>query len=262
MSAVRGPITAVVLGGGEASDVLALYGGVEAKALVPVGDQPMAAYVLDALRATPAVERTVYVGPVNVCLEGSYDRAVSSGRRLTHSLALGLGAAMALSDDERFLVLTADIPWVTAEVLTRFVTEAPAADLVYPAIRKQAAEAQFPFQERTYARLREGRLTGGNAVLLTRAVVPSLLTVLERVFRARKNPFVLASIVGVDVLLALLLGRASIPKLERRVSAILEADVRAFITDDAALAADVDRPAHMPGGLTALLPGTAEGGVR
>lgn len=255
MSHSRTAVTAVVLAGGEDGDRLAREAGVEAKALVPLGDRPMGAYVLEALRACPAVGRIVYVGPVNVRLRGLYDATVPAGSRLVDSLALGLGAGLAQGARGRLLVLTADIPWVTGDVLSRFIAQAPAAELVYPAVRRRAAEEQFPHQSRTYVRLREGALTGGNAVLLEASAVGPLLPWIDRAFRARKNPIALAGIVGPGVLLAFLVRRASIDMLERRVSRLVGITARAHLSDDASLAADVDRPAHVPGALTAGRPG-------
>ncbi len=257
MSHSRTSVTAVVLAGGEPGDRLAREAGVEAKALVPLGDRPMGAYVLEALRACPAVGRIVYVGPVNVRLRGLYDVTVPAGARLVDSLAIGLGAGLAQGARARLLVLTADIPWVTGEVFSRFIAQAPAADLVYPAVLRRAAEEQFPHQRRTYARLREGALTGGNAVLLEPSAVGPLLPWIDRVFRARKNPLALAGIVGPSVLLALLARRASIEMLERRVSRLVGITARAHLSNDASLSADVDRPAHVPGALTTRRPGVS-----
>ena len=255
MRASGSAISAVVLGGGEAGDRMAQDAGVPAKALVPVGGKPMGAYVLEALRGCPPVGRIVYVGPVDVRLRGLYDVAVPAGRRLVDSLALGVGAALGHAADARLLVLTADIPWVTPEGLADFIVAAPEAELVYPAITEAASTAQFPHQHRTYARLREGRLTGGNAVLLAAAAVPKLLPFIDRAYRARKNPLALAGLFGVDVLLGLLLGRISIAQLERRLERISGIAARALVSEDAALAADVDRPSHLPGALDERRPG-------
>ncbi|MEJ2666251.1 MAG: NTP transferase domain-containing protein [Deinococcales bacterium] len=255
MRAASSGITAVVLGGGEAGDRMAGAAGVEAKALVPLDGKPMGAYVLEALRACPEVGWIVYVGPVNVRLRGLYDVAVPSGLRLVDSLSLGLGAALGTAPASRLLVVTADIPWLSAEGVSAFVAAAPDAELVYPAVTEAASVARFPHQKRTYARLREGRLTGGNAVLLSGGAVSRLLPFIDRAYRARKNPLALARLFGLDVLVAVLLGRARIAWVERRLERISGIRARALVTEDAALAADVDRPAHLPGGLSEGRPG-------
>ncbi len=260
-------VVAVVLAGGDVGDRLAADAGVEAKALIPLGEEPLGAYVLRALRASGSVSHIVYVGPTNARLDGLYDLQIPSGHRMVDSLALGLGAALAIPGAGPLLLLGADIPWVTGDMLSRFVAEATTAttgegpaQLVYPVVREAAAVAQFPEQKRTYARLLDGKFTGGNLVLMHRGLAPALLPQIDRVFRARKNPFALAGIVGIDVLFRLLSGRADIARLERRVSRLVDAPVRALISDDAALAADVDSPAQLPGTLTPNLPSVPEVG--
>jgi len=264
-------VTAVVLAGGDASDRIAREAGVDAKALLPIGDRPMGAYVLGALRECAAVRTIVYVGAASTRLTSGYDVRVEAGTRFVDSLALGLGAAMAVTDGDpraRFLLLGADVPWVTGAMLERFLLAAEALppeqaglrsgpDLVYPVVPRDAAEAQFPHQRRTFVRLRDGSFTGGNVVLLRASVVPRLLPLIDRVHRARKNPAALAAIVGWDVLFSLLIGTASIGALERRVSRMLGAPARALVTRDAAIAADVDRPAHVPGTSQDAMPGPA-----
>lgn len=248
----RQPLVAVILAGGDAGDRVAAAAGVTAKALAPLRGRPLTAYPLAALKESGAVDRVVYVGNGDPQLTGLYDAQVPSGERLVDSMALGFGAALALAPNAKLLLLTADIPWLTGEMVARFVaaatapgTPAAAAHLVYPVITEQAAKAQFPTQQRTFARLREGRFTGGNLALVDAASAPKLLPLMDRAYRARKNPLALASLVGVDVLLALLSGRADLALLERRVGALFGAPVSALISGDAALAADIDTAAQL-----------------
>lgn len=240
------PITAVVLGGGE--DALARASGVAAKALVPLAGKPMGAHVLEALRCSQQVGHVVYVGP-NGGLDGYYDAHVPAGDSLADSLALGLGAALAHMPDAsgRLLALTADVPWLTARAIDTFATQSASVDLVYPVIPAAVSEAQFPAQQRTYVKVRDGRFTGGNMVLLTPAGVPPLLRFMDRLYRGRKNPLALAAIFGMDVVAKLLVGRVSIAELEHRAASILGISVSAFISEDASLGADVDKPEHLNG---------------
>ena len=237
------PVVAVVLGGG--ADALARELGVAAKALVPLRGQPMGAYVLDALAESGCVTRSIYVGPdEGLKAHLGTSLRVPAGARLTDSLALGLGAALALAP-ERLLLLSADLPWLNSSSVDAFIRDAPKADLVYPVIPRAATEAQFPAQKRTYARVREGEFTGGNLVLLKPGAVAALLPFMDRLYKGRKNPLALATIFGLDVVAKLATGRAAVGELERRASRLLGADVRAFISNDAALGADIDKPAHL-----------------
>jgi molybdopterin-guanine dinucleotide biosynthesis protein A len=247
------PVVAVVLAGGGANDPLARAAGVPAKALVPVGGRLLAEYVISALRGSELVDAVVYVGPAGDGIQELVDHVVPAGNRFVDSMALGFGAALAVRQDARVLVTTADLPWLDGASLDRFIraSNLSGAQLAYPIVPASAALAAFPEQKRTFVKLRDGRFTGGNQMLLDAAVIPAFLELIDRVFSARKNPLALSSLLGLDVLLSLLLGRASLRQLEQRVSARLGATVTAVISQDACLAADIDRPEQLPGAVLA-----------
>ena len=258
------PLVAVVLAGGDRDDRLAATVGATSKALVPLRDVPMGAYVAQALRASGVVDRVIWVGATDSVIRRLVDVELPSGQRMVDSLSIGLGAALgwaadlgrgpqpgARADDAavpepRLLVVTADLPWWDADGVEAFVRHAPAVDLVYPVVREADALARFPEQKRTYARIRDGRFTGGNAILLTPRAVTRLLPVVNAAFNARKRPWELARIVGFGTLIGLLTGTVRLSAIEARVERLLGVTARAFITSDAAIAADVDDPAHLP----------------
>lgn len=245
------PVVAVVLAGGDAEDRLAAAVGAPSKALVPLRDAPMGAYVATALRASGAVSDLVWVGKTDPHVRRLVDVTVDGGRRMVDSLALGLGAALAAAPGQRLLVVTADIPWWDAVGVLDFVASAPAdADLLYPVVREADALARFPDQRRTFVKLADGRFTGGNAALLSPAAVPALLPVIDTFYAARKRPLALAALVGPTTLWSLVTGRATLASLEQRVSRILGLRARVLVSPDAAIAADVDHPDHLPATLS------------
>jgi len=258
------PLVAVVLAGGDRDDRLAATVGATSKALVPLRDVPMGAYVAQALRASGVVDRVIWVGATDSVIRRLVDVELPSGQRMVDSLSIGLGAALGWAADlgrgpqpgagaddaavpePRLLVVTADLPWWDADGVEAFVRHAPAVDLVYPVVREADALARFPEQKRTYARIRDGRFTGGNAILLTPRAVTRLLPVVDAAFNARKRPWELARIVGFGTLIGLLTGTVRLSAIEARIERLLGVTARAFITSDAAIAADVDDPAHLP----------------
>lgn len=240
-------VVAVVLGGGGPGDRLAAATGAPSKALVPFGGRPLATYVLEALRDSGVVSHVVFVGDDDERLARAADRTVPPGVRMVDSLALGLGAGLAASDGEPLLVVGADVPWWTSDGVRAFVADAPDADLVYPVVRAEDAERAFPSQRRTYVRCADGRFTGGNAVLVRPTAVPLLLPWIDRAYAARKRPWQLAGIVGARTLAGLATGRIRLAEVEARVRALTGIDARVHVTDDAAIAADVDRPEHLEG---------------
>ena len=249
------PRVAVLLAGGGADDSLARRHGVASKAHVPFEGVPLAQLVLQALVRSRSVDRVIYVGAPPAGVAGAVDACVPGGRRLADSLALGLGAALALAPAQLLLV-TADLPWLTPDSVDRFVAETPQADLVYPIVEAAVIAAQFPGQRRTFVRTHDGRFTGGNVVLLAPAVVAPLLPFIDRLERGRKNPLALSTLFGPAVIWGLLRGSLRVADLERRASYMLGATARAFISDDGALAVDIDRAEHL--GTAAGRPAPAE----
>lgn len=241
------PVTAVVLAGGDSSDPLAAHFGVPSKSFAPVAGRPLAHWVLSALTESSTVGQIVWLGGLPPGLDHTPAAVLPSGRLFSDSVALGLGAGMALAPGSRLLICTGDLPWLTAAGIDDLVSRSQAA-LNYPVIPREAALKEFPDQKRTFVRLKQGSFTGGNLALLDPEVVPDLLLLTDRFFRSRKNPLALSSLVGVGTLIDLVRGQADLPVLERRVSGLLGHEVRAVISEFAGLGADVDRPGHLPAG--------------
>ena len=244
-------LPALVLAGGDASDELARSVGASAKALVPLKGRPLGAYVLDALRAAKRIGPIVWVGDLDAEMRSHVDAVVPSGPRLVDSLALGLGALAVHAPAERVLVGTADVPWLDGPVVDRFVDETPAdADLVYPVVAREVYERAFPDLPRTWVRTAGGHVTGGNLVCGRPETLRGLLPWVDLATRDRKSPLRLAARLGPGTLLALATGRASLPRLEARISALVGWQLRALLSQDPALVCDIDRPDQLPATLS------------
>ena len=237
-------ITAVVLGGG-GGDELSRAAGVSAKALVPFGGQPLVSYVLGALQATPRVARILYVGEASPAITAQTEQVLPAGTTFVESFSVGLEAALALAPRSPVLVTTADLPWLRAAALDDFLAAAAGAALAYPIVRKETALAQFPEQQRTFVKLKDGRFTGGNLMLLSPEMVPVLLPFTERAYQGRKNPLALARLFGLDFIVKLAAGQLSLKAIEARATRILGLPVRALETPHASIGADVDKLEHL-----------------
>ncbi|WP_407569405.1 NTP transferase domain-containing protein [Deinococcus altitudinis] len=246
----------VVLGGGDPGDPFAAAHGVAVKPLIPLAGQPMALYVLQALRACPEVGKVAYVGPVPAGGEHLIDLRVTDHGTLLGNLEVGV-AALRLPEDqrtaagtervgpERVMVITADIPMLSAAMLSELLRSAPDAGLVYPVVRREACERAYPGVKRTYARLKDGTFTGGNLFLIDAALVGQFLPRLREVLAARKQPLKLAALIGPLVLLRMLTGQLSIVQLQERVGEILGVKARALVTPHAAVGTDIDKDADL-----------------
>lgn len=228
------------------------------EALVEIAGRPMVSYVVEAVRGSGRVGRVAVVGPealAPVLPEGVL--RVEPGEGLVENLRRG-GEALAGKPDgggvRPLLVVTGDVPLLRAAMIDRFLDlceRAPAA-LHYPVIRRETCEARYPGVRRTYARLRDGTFTGGNAFLIAPEAFGACLGLVDRFFAARKSPVRLARLLGIRILIKFLLGTVSLADLEGVVTRLAGWPGRAVICPDPELGMDVDRPEHIAAAEAAL----------
>jgi hypothetical protein len=143
-----------------------------------------------------------------------------------------------------FVLLSAgDIPLLSAEsvaTLQRVATERN-ADVVYPVVARADMEAAFPGSKRTYRRMDSVTVTGGNVFRIRRSWLSGNRDWLQELFARRKNPLALAGLLGVDFLLRVLTGTASLSYAETRLGQAIRASVHAPVIPCPDLAADLDK---------------------
>jgi molybdopterin-guanine dinucleotide biosynthesis protein A len=237
---------AAVLAAGRIDPELAAATGVTAKALVPVGGQPMIDLVLAALDATEAVGETrVVVGAASELLGHLGARAVvAEGPELMDTVTTGLHA---LGSPERILVVTGDLPLITAEALDHFCSQAlqSNASIVYPVISQEHCERAFPGATRTYVRLKDGRFTGGNVAVLSRGFLTEQSDRLTEAFAARKRPLRLCAMLGWGFLARLLTGSLTLAQIIDRAEKLLGVSVCVVDTPYPEIGFDVDKLTHL-----------------
>jgi hypothetical protein len=178
------------------------------------------------------------------------DEVVKPGSAFFENLMLGVDAC---GGDELVLLLSSDIPLLTAEAVDDFVSRALASggEMCYPIITKESCVAKYPGMKRTYLKTREGTFTGGNMLLLSPAFLRRNERQIAQAYAARKKPFTLAAMIGVGILLRAVLARAlfpgllPVPMLERKVSEMLGGRVVAIPTSYPEIGEDVDKAADL-----------------
>lgn len=239
-------LCAAVLAAGRIAPHLARATGAQAKALIRVGGRPIIERVLEAL------EGAGLVGDVRVvCAEGSPlleyvgPRSVASrGPAFLDSVRTGLEA---FDSPDRILLVTGDLPFLTAEALDYFCREALQSDacIVYSIVQREDCERAFPGGRRLYVRLREGAFTGGNVAVVSRAFIEKQGDRLARTFAARKNPLRLAAMLGWRVVLRLVVGRLSLGDVVARSELLLGTKLHVVRSPHAELGFDVDNPSNL-----------------
>lgn len=234
---------AVILAGGVDTGEIKAATGIEHRCLLEVAGRTIIQLEVAALRGASEVGSIALVGPPPVqaaAPEGGVDFRVEAASSFVENIVRGVEAT---SGAEQVLVITGDLPFLTAEAINDFVRQSALsrADVTYSIIPKESCERRFPGGHRTYARLREGTYTGGNVVVLSREFVRTRRDLIESLYSSRKNVVKLAAILGLPFLLGLLTHRLTIPKLEARASRIVGAKVSAIVTSYAEIGFDVDK---------------------
>lgn len=229
----------IIMAGGK-TDPTAARGGVAHRGLLVVQGQTIISRLIAACQGA-GVGQIIAVGTPEILatLPDGVEGLAAPG-----AAAANIAAGLARADREWVIIATADLPWLTAAGVARFITTAQAcgADMVYPIVSQQDYNRRFPGGRRTYVTLREGTFTGGNLILLRREFLVRLMPLVQRIFDSRKNPLALARLFGLGFILGLLSKRLSIAAVEARASRITGGRTVALPIDLPEIACDIDKP--------------------
>ena len=233
----------IVLAAGKVSQPLLDATGFNDKVLIPVAGKATIKRVLTALDESP------YIGDVRVvCRSGADISAVTDaqcvmakGPDFMDSVMTGLEA---LGNPSQVLLVTGDLPLLTAEAVTHFCKEglSSGAEIVYCVCSRETCETAMPNAKRTYVRLAGGAVTGGNLALLSRRFIVEETKRLAEVFKGRKNPLQLIAMVGWGMLWKMLIGRATIAQIVQCASRILNTSMYVVVSPYPEIGFDVDKP--------------------
>lgn len=241
----------VIIAGGrpEPDDPLYAYTGGKAKALLKVGELTMLERVASAIQRASSVQEIVVVG-----LDGKVTAALSFARPVYFLPDQGGMVANARAGIEwlqaqrpgatEVLLSTADIPLLSSSIVEWLVDVCrPYNHLAYyTVVRRETMEIRFPDSRRTFARLKEMQVAGGDLHVVQTRILSTDDEVWEALTNARKHAWKLARLVGPGTLLRLLARQLTVDAVERAAGRIFGAPVRLVISPHPELAMDVDRP--------------------
>jgi len=235
---------AVVLAGGGKPEPLTEQEQVANKAFILVNGRPLLAYILEALQEAPSIRTIAVAGPVEELHklddEGYKFELVKEKGSMLDNLAAGFEAV----DQNRLcLVVTGDIPLINAAVIEDFLSlcEPFDHDLYYPVLDQETCVRHFPETERTYVRLKEGRVTGGNVGLINAKWYLENKDRLEMFISYRKKPVKMLRILPLTLVIKFLLKKLSLHDLELYLSRLLRLRAKAVPCGRAEFGVDVDK---------------------
>jgi len=224
-------------------DPFAARYGVRAKALIPLGGEPMVLRPLRALLASDRVESVrILTQDPELIAPVLPDRPGWSVEPSSGTIAETL-EGICRADGARWplLVTTADHALLDVGMIDQFCAEAEGVDLAIGVVTRSALQKRLPQSRRTWIGLRGGHYTGANLFAFGSPKAMKAVELWREVEQDRKKGWRLLLALGWPGLLGLLRLRT----LDQTLSAMgrkLGLTLRAVRHDDPLAAVDVDKP--------------------
>ncbi len=277
------PLLDVILpAGGRISGEFARMAGTEIKALIELDGETILRRAISTLRATGRIGRIAVIGPEAVLAEAQASGAdilLPEGESGPDNILRGLSALQCgeeekkrrreeekkgtrnreqgteekflstinyqLSTTSKVLILTTDLPFLTADALNKFLEVCPPdADIALPIMTEAEFTSRFPGTSNEYARLRDGGYTLGCAFVVDGAALLRNESHLRALFDARKSQWQMARLIGLGTILKFVTRRLTVEELEAKASAIAGCRGIAIRHSPPELAYDIDLPAE------------------
>ncbi|MCA9953809.1 MAG: nucleotidyltransferase family protein [Anaerolineales bacterium] len=242
-------INCVVLAGGLPQPGEPMYELTQgkSKALIDMNGRTMLERVVDALQDSHSGGEIVVVG-LGSDLGMSFHKSVyhthDHGSLMKNTLA-GIAKMRELHPETNLmLICSADIPTLTPQIVDEFVQACEPFDngLVYNFVDKATLEARFPHSNRTYVKLKDALIAGGDMTLIQADLSDTNRDIWEALTNSRKHAWQLARIVGFRFLLKFLLRQLSIADIEAVTKRITGRPAKIMLNRHAEIAMDADKP--------------------
>lgn len=240
---------AVVTAGGipQPDESLYPYTQGKSKAMLDICGKPMIQWVLDALSGSKLVDRVVLIGlPEDSGVTCTKPLCfLSNHSSMIENLIAGINKVMEINPDaSSVLIVSSDIPAITSEMVdweieTCLQTD---VDLCYNVVKRDVIEARYPGSKRTFTKLKDMELCGGDLNVVHTSVAYTNLEIWEKLIATRKNPLKQAAILGYDTLFLMLFRLITVDQAVKKITSRLHMTGRAIICPYAEIGMDVDKP--------------------
>ncbi len=243
---------AIVTAGGipEPGEPLYEYAQGRPKALIEIAGRPLIQWVLDALAEAQSIERVVVVGiarDLGLHFSAPLEVLPNHGSMLQNIRAAARRILELNPSAQLVMNVSSDIPAIRGEMIdwiTNTVLET-GHDLYYTAIPREVMETRFPGSNRSYLRLRDVEVCGGDIHVYRPQLVTTSGGIWDQLLETRKHVLRQAAMIGFDTLLLLLFRRLTLESGVNRASRRLGIRGRVILSPYAEIAMDVDKPAQL-----------------
>ena len=142
------------------------------------------------------------------------------------------------------LISSSDIPAITGEIVDNLVAACRPFDysFYYPLVTRETMEARFPGSKRTFVRLRNLHVAGGDIFIAQPDLADANPELWRAIHAGRKQAWRLALLIGLLPLLKALIRRPTLSEVEKAASRMFGRPVKIILTPYAEVAMDVDKP--------------------
>jgi len=230
-----------ITAGGRVDGEFAITIGTEVKALAPIdAGRRLIDASIEAARGAGATRIAVVGAPevheyCGTRIDEAIDESPSGEENLRRALASARGAPL--------LLLTSDLPFVTASALNEFLARAASTDVAMPLAAAAAYDRAFPGAPEHVVTLGGERVANGSVFWFAPGTGPRLSDIATRLFAARKSLVRMAVLLGPGLLVRFATRRLRIPHIEDRAHALFGLRIRAVRNCSPALCYDVDTQA-------------------
>jgi GTP:adenosylcobinamide-phosphate guanylyltransferase len=244
---------AIVFAGGTPGpeEPLYPYTNGKPKAMLEICGKPMIQWVLDALSNAASVDNVVIVGLPQECNVNCLKKMhfVSGQAGLIENLAAGAKKAAEINGKSTHaLFVSSDIPAISGEIVDWIIkaTDGDDKDIFYNVISRQVMEKKFPNARRTYIKLKDIEMCGGDLHVFNLRIFQNEDSgISKKLADARKSPRKQAALIGFDTIFLYLIRQLTLKKVERNASKHLKVTGRAVLCPYAEAGMDVDKPCHL-----------------
>lgn len=217
------------------------------KALLDVCGKPMIQWVLDALCEATNIGRIIVIGlPAGSGVTcPKVTSWIPNQGGLLENIRAGMDKALELDPQaSHILTVSSDIPAITPAMVDWVINTALQTDddAYYNVITRQVMEAHYPSSKRSYVRLKDMEVCGGDMNVLRARLGTENDATWKKILAARKSALKQAALIGFDTAILLFLHLITLDQAVKTVSRRLHLKGRAVVCPYAEVGMDVDKP--------------------
>lgn len=217
------------------------------KAMLDICGKPMIQWVLDAVSHARGVENIVIIGLTELggvtCPKPVTFIPDQAG--MLENVTAGMNAVRKIHPEaDRALLIASDIPAITSEMVEWLIdlTAQHNVDIIYNVVDQPSMEKMYPTSRRTYTHLKDVSICGGDMNAVKLSMIERIGPVWQSLIAARKNPLKQASILGFNILFALIFRTTNLEETVNILCKRLGITGYSQLSPFAEVGMDVDKP--------------------